>query len=179
MQRKVQKSFYLTSALLFLCMFVLGGVDYTYAQTCNCATCNTLISVGAGDSYTVALATPCPSGEVAVISNLNVMSTDGSTFTVYSKDTSASTTYYTAGSSPNAITCFPSTFGENVGGLANTISVTFNCQNFIESCPLNYGVMFSCIASSSSSSGTNSAHSDVRKCQLRIIRCLCEWSLYL
>ncbi len=126
--------------LLFFCSLRLSS-----AQSCNCNTCTTSTSVGAGGSFTDSLTSPCPSGQVAVISNLDVMSTDGSSFTVYTKDTVSSSTYYNLGSSASAVTCFDSPFGQNVGGLANTISITFICQNIIESCPLNYGATFSCI----------------------------------
>lgn len=126
---------------LFWACFAMGVLG----QQCSCNFCTDSESVSAGATYSLHLSSPCRTGTTAVVTELNVKTTDDSTFDVFTQRTLVSTTYYVAGSE-SSVTCFKKA-GANVGGEDNDIFVLLRCRNSVFSCPFIYTITLACTAS--------------------------------
>lgn len=160
-----------------LLLFLITFVHPLHGQTCNCIACLSRVTLNANSNYQVYNSAPCPAGEAAAVSELNVESTDGSGFEIRTTNDPSETTFYTAGSTTSSVTCFDMGNGRFVGGQKSRIYVVLSCKNWIQPCPLSYSIRLVCIptgtvstpnpTSASTVNTVNSSTSDSDTCVCR------------
>lgn len=133
--------FKLTLLLLFIMVIFIQSL---HGQKCNCIGCTDKVSVNPNNKYQIYSSVPCSDGKTAVISKLNVESTDGSMFTISTKDDPSDTAQYTFASTASAVTCFKMIDGLVVGGNTSKIYVIISCNNWLQPCPLRYSISLAC-----------------------------------
>ncbi len=131
------------SVLVFL-LFMVTFVQNLYGQTCDCLFCLDRATAAANSDLRVFNSAPCPAGRAAAVSAINVQSTDGSAFQIYTKDDPSDSTYYVAGSTTSSVTCFRMGQGVTVGGQKSRIYVVMRCLNLIRPCSLRYSIDLIC-----------------------------------
>lgn len=119
-------------------------VQILYGRTCDCTFCFDTDNVRAAGQLEIYNANPCPAGTAAVVSKLNVESTDKSGIRIYTKDDPSSSEYYTAGSSTSTVTCFNMGDGFTVGGLKPRIYVIIECEQWSKPCPIRHTINLGC-----------------------------------
>lgn len=120
-------------------------------STCGCDGCTSQVDVSASGTYTISRAEACPYGQVATIADLNIRvddyaSNDPSSFTVVTKDSPSSSSYYSDLSSTSAVTCFNKA-SVTYSSTKDNVYVVIECQNFLDDCPIEYNVAFGCSGS--------------------------------
>ena len=133
------------NSVLLLLLFLITLVHHLHSQSCNCAGCLDKTTVNANSDAKIYNPVLCPEGAAAAVSELNVQSTDGSQFQIYTKNDPSGAAYYTAGSTTTSVTCFDIGNGRLVGGQKSQIYVVMNCKNWIQPCPLRYSITLVCI----------------------------------
>ena len=131
-------------SILLLLLFMVIFVQTLRGQTCDCTFCSDRVTVSAYGENRIYNPIPCPAGKAAAVSTINVQSTDGSGFQIFTMDDPTGTTYYTAGSTTTTVTCFKMGSGVVVGGQKSQIYVVIKCRNSLNSCSLKYSIDLIC-----------------------------------
>ncbi|UJR17601.1 hypothetical protein I4U23_004497 [Adineta vaga] len=148
--------------ILVVFLFLVTLIQYSNGQKCDCTFCMDKVNVSANTQNLFSNTAACPTGTAAAVSALNVESTDGSGFQVFTKDDPSSTTSYTAGSTSSIVTCFKMGSGFFVGGQKPRIYVVIQCSNGFRPCSLRYSISITCATVQASSTIKSTAVSTIK-----------------
>ena len=130
--------------VLILLYFMVTFVQILYGRICSCTSCFDDVTIPASKEDRIYNSDLCPAGTAAAVSDIKVQSTDGSGFQVYTKDDPSSSTYYVAGSTTSTVTCFNMGSGFLVGGQQSRIYVIITCEEWFQSCSVEYNIDIVC-----------------------------------
>ena len=132
------------STVVVALLFMIAFVQNLHGQTCNCRICPDSVTLNANSEYQISNSALCPAGTAAAVSTIDVQSTDGSGFQIYTMDDPSDTVYYSAGSTATTVSCFNMGSGVTVGGQKSRIYVIIRCKSSIRSCSLRYSIRLIC-----------------------------------
>jgi hypothetical protein len=133
------------NSILLLLLCLISSVQRIYGQTCDCRSCSNTATVNPFTQFQASLSTPCSVGTAAAVSAINVQSTDGSGFEVYTRDDPSGSAYYVAGSTTSSVTCFKMGDGIVVGGQNPQIYVVIKCDSLFQPCKVRYSMRLTCV----------------------------------